>query len=67
MTLRALAKPKGFRRFERWMIGVVFSVMAFVLEKFVMRSVRRKGGVEPLPADEGPAVVSKGGEVEVDV
>lgn len=67
MTLRARAKPKGFRRLERWMIGVVFSVMAFVLEKFVMRSVRRKGGAEPPPPDEVTTVVSKGGEVDVDV
>ena len=64
MTLRATARPTGFRRFERWMIGVLFAVMAFVLEKFVMRSVRRKGEV-PVAPDEATTVVTKGGEVDL--
>ncbi len=65
---RATARPKGFRRFERWMIGVMFSVMAFTLEKFVMRSVRKKKGVaDPAPAEEVTTVISKGGEVDVDL
>ena len=46
MTAHDTPKPKGLRRLERWMIGVLFAVIAFVLEKAVMRSVR-KGGVEP--------------------
>ncbi|HVF08725.1 MAG TPA: hypothetical protein VNC60_09120 [Actinomycetota bacterium] len=66
MTLRATARPKGFRRFERWMIGVVFAVMAFVLEKVVMRSVRKKGE-PPVAPDEVTTVVAKGGEVDVDI
>lgn len=66
MTLRATARPTGFRRFERWMIGVVFAVMAFVLEKIVMRSVRKKGE-PPVPSEEITTVVSKGGEVDVDI
>ena len=49
------------------MIGVVFAVMAFVLEKVVMRSVRKKGGAEPEPTEEVTTVVSKGGEVDVDL
>jgi len=65
---RTAARPKGFRRFERWLIGLVFAVMAFMLEKFVMRSVRKKGGgAEEEPAEEVTTVVSKGGEVDVDV
>jgi hypothetical protein len=67
VTLRKTAGPKGIRRFERWMIGVVFSVMAFVLEKVVMRSVRKKGGAEPEPVEEVTTVVSKGGELDVDL
>jgi hypothetical protein len=66
MTLRATARPTGFRRFERWMIGVVFAVMAFVLEKFVMGSVRKKGAAPPASNEEITTVVSKGGEVDVD-
>ncbi|CAN5727145.1 hypothetical protein BH18ACT17_BH18ACT17_00020 [soil metagenome] len=64
---RTTARPKGFRRFERWLIGLVFAVMAFVLEKFVMRSVRKKGGAEPEPSEELTTVVSKGGDVDVDL
>ena len=30
-----------FRRVERWMVGVAMGFMAFVLEKAVLRSVRR--------------------------
>ena len=67
MTLRATARPTGFRRFERWMIGVLFAVMAFVLEKFVMRSVRKKGAGAPAPNEEVTTVVAKGGEVDVDL
>ena len=47
MTTRRAAKPKGFRRFERWLVGLVFAVIAFVLEKVVMRSVRKKGEAKP--------------------
>ena len=64
---RTVARPKGFRRFERWLIGLVFAVMAFVLEKFVMRAVRKKGNVEAEPVEEVTTVVSKGGEVDVDL
>ena len=65
MTTRRAAKPKGFRRFERWLIGLLFAIIAFVLEKVVLRSVRRKGPAEP--ADEATTVISKGGEVDVDI
>ena len=67
MTLRATARPTGFRRFERWMIGVLFAVMAFVLEKFVMRSVRKKGVAATASTEEITTVVAKGGEVDVDI
>jgi len=65
MTTRTAAKPRGFRRFERWLVGLAFAIIAFVLEKVVMRSVRRKG--EATPAEEITTVVSKGGEVDVDL
>jgi hypothetical protein len=64
---RTAARPKGFRRFERWLIGLVFAVMAFVLEKVVMRSVRKKGGAGAEAGEEATTVVSKGGEVDVDL
>ena len=40
MSTRAPRKAKGFRRFERWLVGVAFAIMAYVLEKVVMRSIR---------------------------
>jgi hypothetical protein len=61
---RQAAKPKGFRRFERWLVGLAFAIIAFVLEKVVMRSVRKKGEGR---SEELTTVVSKGGEVDVDV
>lgn len=65
MTTRNAARPKGFRRFERWLIGLLFAVIAFVLEKVVLRSVRKKA--PPTAAEEVTTVVSKGGEVDVDI
>jgi hypothetical protein len=59
-------KPKGFRRLERWTMGVIMGVVAFVLEKVVMRSIRKEGGKEPTPASGGTVVTTKGGEVDVD-
>ena len=43
LTGRGTPRQRGFRRVERWMIGVIFAVLAFMLEKVVMRSVRRQG------------------------
>ena len=53
------------RRIERWLVGVVFGVIAFVLERVVMRSVRR-GGKEPPAAEPEPrTITSHGGDVDV--
>ena len=56
-------KPKGLRRVERWAVGLAMGVIAFVLEKAVMRSVKKGGGapVEPAPT----TIRSKGGDAEV--
>ena len=66
MTSRDARRAKGFRRLERWLVGVVFAVMAFVLEKVVMRAVRNKGAVEAEPEDV-TTMISKGGDVDVDL
>jgi hypothetical protein len=56
-------KPKNvFRRVERWGVGVAMAVVAFVLERVVMRSVS-KGGKET--ASESTTLTSKGGEVDL--
>jgi hypothetical protein len=64
MTARTTARPKGFRRFERWLVGLAFAVMAYVLEKVVMRSVRKKGASEP---EEVMTMISKDADVYVDL
>ena len=61
---RATKKPKGLRRVERWMVGLAMGVIAFVLEKAVMRSVRKSGGSTPPP--EPTTITSKGAEADLD-
>jgi hypothetical protein len=65
MTARETRKPKGIRRFERWLVGIAMAVVALVLERIVMRSVRKKHGATP---SEPPptTVTSKGSEVDLD-
>jgi len=63
VTGSTIKKPKGFRRVERWGVGVVMGIMAFVLEKVVMRGVRRKGrAVKP----EGTMITTKGAEADLE-
>jgi hypothetical protein len=57
-------KPTGFRRLERWWMGMVMGVLAFVLEKVVMRSLRKEG-VTPEP-EEGPLITTRGAEVDIE-
>jgi hypothetical protein len=55
-------KPKGFRRVERWAVGVAMAIVAIVLEKVVLRSVTKQ---KPLPAPEPTTLTSKGSEVDL--
>ena len=62
-------RPKTFwRRTERWMVGVAMGVMAFVLEKAILRAIK-KGEVEALeeePAEPVPTTLkSKGGKIDL--
>ena len=61
---RTTAKPKGIRRFERWIVGIAMAVIAFVLERIVMRSVKKKGSSagDPQPT----TMTSRGGEVDLE-
>jgi len=60
---RSTKKPKGIRRLERWVVGIAMGIMAFVLEKAVMRSVKKKGGsTAPAPT----TITSKGSEAGLD-
>jgi hypothetical protein len=53
-----------FRRVERFAVGAVMTVMAFVLERIVIRSIRKGGGDTP----EAPstALRTQGAEVDLD-
>jgi hypothetical protein len=60
---RPTRKPKGIRRVERWVVGIGMAIVAFVLERLVVRSVRKAGSREEPPPT---TVTSKGSEVDVD-
>jgi hypothetical protein len=62
-STRVSRRPKGLRRLERWWVGVVMGIVAFSLEKIVMRSVNKKGTKEPEPV--ATTVTSKGSEVDL--
>jgi hypothetical protein len=56
-------KPTGLRRVERWLVGLAMAIVAFVLEKVVMRSVRR--GETTMTEPPPTTVTAKGGEVDL--
>jgi hypothetical protein len=61
-------KPKSaWRRIERWLVGIAMAMVAFVLEKFVMRAVRKRqeAGEEPKKKDVPTTLTSKGGKVDL--
>ena len=65
MTLER-RKPKSvWRRIERWMVGVVMAMIAFVLERMVLRSVRKAGKPEDSKEELHTTLTSKGGEVDL--
>jgi len=47
------------------LVGVAFAIMAYVLEKVVMRSIRT--GEPDEEPEEVTTMISKGGEVDVDL
>jgi hypothetical protein len=52
------------RRVERWLVGLAMAVVAFILERLVMRSVKRSGDAKRQPPP--TTVTSKGGEVDLE-
>jgi hypothetical protein len=59
-----VGRPTGLRRVERWVVGLAMSVIAFILEKIVLRSVKQK---EPQVLSPKPTTLtSKGGDVDLD-
>ncbi len=46
-----------FRRFERWLVGVFMAALVFVLERLVMRQIKKK---EQARAESSAAAVTLG-------
>jgi len=73
MTLERSRPRSVWRKIERWMVGVVMAMIAFVLEKMVLRSVRKAGksGTSGKSGKSGSkeelhtTLTSKGGEVDL--
>jgi hypothetical protein len=64
MPPRSTPKPKGIRRIERWLVGLAMTVIAFILERIVMRPVKKSGDAK---AQSPPTrVTSKGGDVDLE-
>lgn len=64
MTTEPHRHASIWRRLERWAVGVVMAMMAFALERMVLRSVRKGRTRLPQP-DETTTLTSKGGEVDL--
>jgi hypothetical protein len=66
MPGRPSPKPKTFfRKVERVFIGFLMTIMAFVLEKIVMRGIRKEGGdPKTTPETEATSITTKGGEID---
>ena len=62
------SRPKSiWRRIERWMVGLVMAVIAFVLEKMVMRGIRKGTKAKGEAKEElHTTLTSKGGEVDLE-
>ena len=60
------AKARGVRRFERWLVGIAMTIVAIILERVVVRAVRRQGRGGELEA-EPTTLTSRGGDVDLDV
>ncbi len=73
MTLERSRPRSVWRKIERWMVGVVMAMIAFVLEKMVLRSVRKAGksgksaksGTSGSREELHTTLTSKGGEVDL--
>ncbi len=63
-TYRDRPAPRGLRRLERWLVGAVMTVFAYVIEKAVLRSIK-KGDTKPRPV-EPTAITGSGAEISAD-
>ena len=68
MTVEHRKPTSTWRRIERWLVGIAMAIVAIVLEKFVMRAVRKRqeAGEEPKKKKDAPTTLtSKGGKVDL--
>jgi hypothetical protein len=61
--MRTTPPPRGLRRVERWLVGIAMGVVAFVLERIVVRGLRRRGEPTAPPAP-ATTLTSRGGSVD---
>ena len=62
MTVEVRRPKTFFRRIERALVGFAMAIVAFILERVVMKTVKKEGGtVKDVP---GKVVTSKGGDVQ---
>jgi hypothetical protein len=54
-----------WRRIERWLVGLVMAMIAIVLERVVLRSIKKKGD-PTAPEPQPTSLTSRGGEVDLD-
>jgi len=65
MPVRSSPPPKSlFRKAERLFIGMIMGVLAFILERLVVRSLRKSGREEKAPPP--MSITSKGGALHMD-
>ena len=63
MSRPATRPPRGLRRVERWLVGIVMAVVAFILEKVVLHAVK---DTPEAPEATASTLTAKGGEVDLD-
>jgi hypothetical protein len=67
MTLERTRPKSVWRRIERWMVGIVMAVIAFALEKMVMRGLKKAAKAKGEAKEElHTTLTSKGGEVDLE-
>jgi hypothetical protein len=65
MKSRAVPKATRIRRVERWFVGVVMAVLAFTLEKLVLRAVRKEGTPAANQGAESTTLRSRGNSIDL--
>jgi hypothetical protein len=67
MTVERTRPKSVWRRIERWLVGIVMAMIAFVLEKMVMRGLRKASKAKGDAKEElHTTLTSKGGEVDLE-